>query len=941
MESSLSLQDIINIALKHNIKDVLLTDINGLYGMLFFQSLCIENGLRPITGCHLKYRNTDLYAIVKNADGYRNLCNIISKVHQNKKNSLMEIIKGHVKGLIFMSGNISVLKALKRSGIHDFHGFIRPDKDWYQNYKCIKEMLGHVFLGADICCGTNNDAGILKMLKAIRNNGRFDEYPLNNTTCSFDRYLECFKRFENIDNPRDLLSKINFRYHQSMLFIKNECSEQKLRGMVYGNISKRYKDPGAIVYDRVNKEMDLIIKKGFCDYFLTVHDIIKNRRYYCGRGSAAASIVAYLLYITDIDPIRHDLYFERFLNEARDDPPDIDLDFPWDERDDVLEQIFKKYSCDNCALVSNIITFKERMAIREVSKVFGAGADNIFKKTSRINYSSSKKEIYGALPHNVKAYAERIIGFPRHIGVHCGGIIVTPPRIYDYVPVEMAKKGMPIIQWEKDQAEMGGLVKIDILGNRTLAVIRDTIDNLKAIKGAVYEYKEMNIVNDKRIKASFAKGASIGVFYLESPAIRQLQKKIGSGEFEDLTVHSSIIRPAANKYINEYIRRKKGGSYKPLHPALNEVLKDTYGIMVYQEDIEKSVINMLGFSLKDSFSLRKSLTSKSPEKKIYYKNMFYEKGALNNIKTGLLDKIWSMIESFAGYSFNKPHSASYVMVSYKSGYFKEYYPAFFYAAVIENRGGYYHTGTYINHAKRLGIKVLKPSVNNCLKKSHACDNNTIRLSLSFIKGISETTITNILHENKKGPFMNMKDFYRRMFNMIDHSQVVLLILSGVFDEFADHCDVLHLLMQYLCLKDREIYTEMPLHKLNEKKLYFLENKYYGFSLREHPVAFVRKRLKDQFPFSASIEKHKNKEISLLGFYVTAKLLRTVKNKNMAFLSFEDEQNIYDTVLFPEQYEKLFHFLYATNIFILKGFVKEDHGVFAVELSDITPLMLFN
>lgn len=936
MESCLSLRDIISIALNHGMKEIALTDINGLYGMLFFQELCIKNGIKPILGSHLRYRGDEIYAIIKNDHGYKNLCNIISKIHKDQACCLADIVSEGCEGLVLFSYGLNN----KPKDLH-IYPLIYPSNNWYYHLMRAKENKAPVFLGGDICYYDEGDRKILRLLGAIQNNTRIDQVSIKDHMISFRKYQEFYEKIEEFSDFSSVLLDIDFLYKQDMIFISSERSADKLKNLVYANVHKRYNDPGSRVWTRIEKELDLIIKKGFCDYFLTVHDIIKDRQFYCGRGSAAASIISYLLFITDIDPILHNLYFERFLNEAREDPPDIDIDFPWDERDDILDYLFNKYSCDNCALVSNIITFKDRMAMREVAKVYGIPPDAISEKTKKITYLTKDQEIEADLGENrwqyIRKLAKRIIGFPRHISVHCGGIIITPPRIYDYVPVEMAKKGMPVIQWEKDQAEMGGLVKIDILGNRTLAVIRDAMKNIKEVKGRDFDYRTLDIIGDEKIKKAFAEGDSIGVFYLESPAIRMLQKKIGSGDFQDIVIHSSIIRPAANKYINEYIKRKKGENYDSLHPVLKEILSETHEIMVYQEDIERVVIKLLGFSIKESVQLRKSLGSKNPDKKEFYKKLFYNKGRMHNIRTELLDKLWFMIDSFSGYSFNKPHSASYVMVSFKSGYFKEYYPAYFYAAVIENRGGYYRSDTYINHARRNGINIMRPGINRAIY-TRAIDDDNISLGWNFIKGLSRDAIDNIRKETKLSKFHSFKDFYLRMNQRIDHSQILIMIFSGIFEEFTDIQKVLDLLIEYLNMKGRELYDDHIKHILSQKKIYYLEHKYFGFSLREHPVSFIRKRLKDKYSCSHEIPSFNGKRIVLLGYYTTLKLVSTKKYEKMAFISFEDEKGIYDAVLFPGSYSAFKDNLFLGNLFLIKGKVKKDYNTYHIDIEDLSPII---
>ena len=412
-------------------------------------------------------------------------------------------------------------------------------------------------------------------------------------------------------------------------YLKEEC---------YRGAERRYGELSDSVRKRLEHELKIIKDKGFATYFLIVRDIVRQSTRTCGRGSAAASLVSYCLGITHVEPITHNLFFERFLNEGRTDPPDIDIDFPWDERDGVFDYVFRKYGAVRAAMISNHVGFRARAAVREVAKVYGLPEQEIKAVTQRMGYYWSIRNLEDSIRHHpiykdmelkdpwpeIVRLAVKLDGYPRHMSVHCGGIVIVPDRIDRYVPVEPAPKGVPIIQWEKDQAEDAGLIKIDLLGNRSLAVIRDALAAIKENYGTEIDYEQWDPTTDAKTQDLIRRGDTIGVFYVESPSMRQLQQKCQTGDFDHLVIHSSIIRPAANKYIREYVRRLRGGSYQSLHPILDEVLGETYGIMVYQEDVSRIAMAMAGFNASDADLLRKILSKKRAGRKLEdYKEMFY------------------------------------------------------------------------------------------------------------------------------------------------------------------------------------------------------------------------------------------------------------------------------------------------------------------------------
>ena len=693
-------------------------DTNGFYGIINFIQACKKNGLEPVICARLKNGSFNGILVARSMKGYSRICRLITKIHQddsfNIKNELLKNTKGPTERR--SSGPTEGLSSGSRpEGCSLDYFVITRDRDllsgmaagvfaeinvlkknYALDYAYAKRSGVQPVLIYPVYFLKKEDIHVHTLLRAIDKNKKLSalfpeevqskySYPVPESEIR-SRYSFMEDALKNTSLIAEK-SCFNFTAGSAIMPRFGEDSFLRLKSLCLENLKKRYDKVTPSVTERLEKELEIIRSKGFADYFLVVHDIVKRSTFTCGRGSAAASIVSYLLFITHVDPVLHKLFFERFMNKTRPDPPDIDVDFPWDTRDGILEYIFKKYSNKNSAMVSNHVTFSVRSSVREVAKVYGMPENEISRITKNIkyyysrttddfeNYSINRGRSTDGKPSPLMARIYRdavaVNGRPRYLSVHCGGVVITPKPVYSYIPVERAPKGVNLIQLEKDQAEDFGFVKIDILGNRSLAVVRDTLKLVKAHYGITIRYPELNPLNDKKTTSMLAKGDTIGVFYVESPAMRQLQKKTRRGDYGHLVIHSSIIRPAANMYIREYIERLRGKPYRPLLPEMGEILKETYGIMCYQEDITKIALEIAGFPLAEACELRKVVANKRKiERKLQLKDMFYKNCLKRNISPDTIDQIWTMIESFSGYSFCKPHSASYALLSFKACYLK-------------------------------------------------------------------------------------------------------------------------------------------------------------------------------------------------------------------------------------------------------------------------------
>lgn len=533
--------------------------------------------------------------------------------------------------------------------------------------------------------------------------------------------------------------------------------------------------------------------------------------------------------------------------------------------------------------------------------------------------------------------AQRIIGVPRHLSVHPGGVVITPQPLHDYVPVEPAPKGVPIIQWEKDAAEESGLVKIDLLGNRSLGVIRDAIANLEE-NGRTVNEVHWEPEDDSATQQSVARGDTMGCFYIESPPARRLQKKAGVGDFEHLVIHSSIIRPAANEFIREYVRRLHGGQWEPIHPLLADVLDETYGIMVYQEDVSKTAVAMAGFSHADADGLRKIMSKKDKARKLDdYKARFTAGAQARGVTAKQIEAVWDMMMSFSGYSFCKPHSASYARVSYQAAYLKTHYPTEFMAAVISNQGGFYSTFAYVSEARRLGVKILSPDVNQSDVRWKG-NTGTVRVGLLSLKHLSADTSQRIVDERQTAPYQNLTDFIARV--RPDDPEVRSLIHAGAFESLYPGKSRAMLLWELACLNRSRagrpstgnlfaINPDVPRPLFPpENKRERLRNEFavLGFLCDRHPMVLYADTLQSLPIVKArDLPRFVGRSVSVAGLLITGKVVYTKHGDPMEFLTFEDETGLVETTFFPKVYRRFCALLDRSHPFILSGKVAEDFG----------------
>ncbi|MFQ5905641.1 MAG: DNA polymerase III subunit alpha [bacterium] len=971
MRGTASLEALCSAMLERGMDTFALTDTNGIYGLNFFLQIAEELGIRPIVGAELRKGSRRAVVLVKDGEGYANMCRILTDLHCEPDFSLVNSLRRRHRGLFVLSDCQDFLARIR--DIPDAYLELIPGRPAREKIRFAREAGLPLVATNDVHFIEASGYKVHRLLRAIDLNTKLCRIPAEELALESSwlrspaQMMEALSHCPDaVENALDVASRCRktWRFGE-MVFPESGIADPSsvLRERCYEGARKRYESLSRKVVERIEHELSVIEEKGFAQYFLVVQDMVSQAPRTCGRGSAAASIVSYCLGITHVDPIAHNLLFERFLNPGRKDAPDIDVDFPWDERDEILEYVFRKYGKKRAAMVGNHNSFRARAAIREVAKVYGLSESEIKtitgrladiwtledgEQTVRTHPKFRGVELKEPWPE-VLRWARRLEGFPRNMSVHCGGVVIVPDEISRYVPVQPAPKGVSIIQWEKDQTEDSGLVKIDLLGNRSLAVIRDALRAIEENYGTRIDYADLNPLGDPETLALLASARTIGVFYVESPAMRQLQAKTGVGDFEHLVIHSSIIRPAANTFINEYVRRLRGAAYKPLHPSLGELLSETHGIMCYQEDVTKAAMAIAGFDVVKADGLRKALSKKRPFKRLArYRREFY-RGALDRgVRLDTINRIWEMIMSFSGYSFCKAHSASFALVSFKSAYIKAHYPAEFIAAVISNQGGYYSTFEYVSEAKRMGLRVLLPDINES-KKEYTGKGRQVRVGLMQLKGLSERAMDRILAERERGRFSSLEDFMRRV--PIDPSEIRMLVKAGCFDSVSGSEGrpglmwKLHLSSSeerdkggMLSLFEVDAPPPPSVRGYDEATVLRHEVEVLGFLVSRHPLSLYQERLGAlDYVEGEDLAGHVGERVKTVGWLVTGKTIQTRTGQPMEFVSFEDTTGIYETTFFPDAYGRFSHMLETSRPYILTGKVESDMGAVYLLVENVEPL----
>lgn len=920
----MDIKTIIGQAKAVGVEQLALTDINNSSGIMEFIRVAEKAGIQPIAGMEFHRDKQLLYiGIARNREGFRELNDFLTFHNINDQpipNKPWDFQHAYV--IYTFSGNTDVvLKENEYIGIR----YEQLNNLFGKPLAAIKDKLIALH---PVTVGDKIDYRLHEYLRAIDLNTLLTKVGDNYKCRPNEMFLPPDKLREKfelhpfiIHNTEKLLKDCSIKVPQEKSRNKKtftgsiQGDYERLRELTMEGKLYRFGKKHEKAEKKIEDELKVIHDQGFAPYFLITHDIIThfmNKGYYhVGRGSGANSTVAYCLRITDVDPMELDLYFERFLNKARTSPPDFDIDYSWDQREDVQNYIFKRYGKDYTALLGTMSTFKDRSVIREIGKVLGLPPAEIDSFTDR---TTDRHKETNPTYKKIMAVYERMANMPNQRSIHAGGVLISEEPITYFTALDMPPKGMPTVQWDMYEAEAIGFEKFDILSQRGIGHINEAtqlIADNRNEKVDIHNFKKLK--NDDNINFQLKTSDSIGCFYIESPAMRQLLRKLKCGDYLTLVAASSIIRPgvAQSGMMQAYIRNFHApDKVVYLHPVMEEQLKETYGVMVYQEDVIKICMHFAGMDGSDADILRRGMSGKYRSKIEFDKlvDKFFAGAKALGRPDDITAEVWRQVSSFAGYSFSKAHSASFAVESYQSLFLKTYYPMEFMVAVLNNYGGFYSRWLYVHELKKAGATVHLPCVNRSEAKVSIKDTDAF-LGMIGIQGLENKYHESIPQERHlNGPFINLEDFIKR--TGITLEQCIILIRIGAL-RFTGRSkkELLWEVHNYLGNKPpskpiNELFS-IPAKELKLPELLntSLENAYNELELLGFPLTLsMFDLLKTNFRgdvMTKDLMQNIGKTVRMIGNYVCEKTVHTQNNKLMWFGTFLDaEGNFFDTTHFP-------------------------------------------
>ena len=948
-----SAEQLVDTAAQLEVKSLALTNVNGTPDVWDFVQFCHAKNIKPIVGCEIRNDQKFCYLLLaRNANGFTQINQFLTDQFQkdlkfptrpvfDKDVFVVYELAGHDFTLLRDNELIGVkpseVNKLLRLPIGDhLNKFVIRHPVTVQNklYHNLHRLLRAVDLNTLLTKLTPNDyAGLDEVF-----------IPEGEIHKKFEAYPEIIKRTEQVVQACGIDFDFNGDKNADTFGDSKEADHQLLRKLAFEGIFERYGEPRQEIIDRVEKELKVIQELNFNTFYLTVWDVIIYARsrnfYYVGRGSGANSIVAYALKITEVDPIKLDLYFERFLNEFRSSPPDFDIDFSHKDRDEIIAYIFNKYGKDHVSLLGMYSTFKHRAIIRELGKVLGLPKAEIdaLAGTRKISFAED------SIQKKILKYGDMMRSFPNHHSIHAGGILISAKPICTYTALQLPPKGFATAQIDMFVADKIRLHKLDILSQRGLGHIKDTIEIVKQNRGISIDISKTDeFMKDELVKKNIREANTIGCFYIESPAMRQLLLKLKCADYLTLVAASSIIRPGVSQsgMMKQYIYNyHHPDEVKYLHPKMEELLKETYGVMVYQEDVIKVAHHYAGLDMAEADILRRAMSGKYRGSKEmdrleikFFKNCL-EKGYPETISR----EVWRQISSFAGYSFSKAHSASFAVESYQSLYLKTYFPMEFMVAVINNFGGFYRTQFYFHELKKAGATIHPPCVNNS-KIYTSISGTDVFVGFVHIEKFTESLRDKLIHERDHfGLFTDLENFIERVQPGMEQLNILIRVGAVRFTGI----DKKNLLWKANFMQKQM--KEVPAMKalFQEPQIEFSLPQFTQYPLEDafDEIEILGFALNNAFDlcdhnlqhitYAKDLSKMPKGEITVIGQLVTTKDSYTKRNEHMLFGTFLDPSGDWlDTVHWPASISK--YPLSGSGFYKMKGKVMQDFGVFAVEV----------
>jgi DNA-directed DNA polymerase III PolC len=955
---TITVERLSELAAAAGVTRLVLTDINNTTGVPDFVRECHSRGITPAAGIEFRDSNRLLYiGIARNNEGFRELNEFIT--HHNITGTSLPPQPPSFPNAYAIYPAERHDKIILRD--NEYIG-IRPAAAGRLVSMTTKQLSECVIL-QPVTIRSPADYAVHRSLRAIDNNILLSRLE-HHMTASPDEILipenELIRPFEMwprvIDNTRRLLNdcslSIDYTTHKNKRIYSASRYDDKLllEKLAWDGMKYRYGTNNKLAEERVRHELDIIDRLGFSAYFLITWDIIRYSMacgfYHVGRGSGANSIVAYCLKITNVDPIDLNLYFERFINPRRTSPPDFDIDYSWKERDAVIEYIFRRYGHRHTALLGTINTFRGKSIVRELGKVHGLPVEEI----DALIDDPSARNNHGEIPDQIFETGNKIADFPNLRSIHAGGVLISEDPICCYTALDMPPKGFPTTQWDMYTAEELGYEKLDILSQRGIGHIKESAEVIRANRGVdVDVHAIQRFKNDPLVKDHLRRGDARGCFYIESPSMRGLLQKLRCDDYLTLVAASSVIRPgvARSGMMRQFIYRfHNPDKFEYIHPVMKDILSETYGVMVYQEDVLKVCHHFAGLDLSDADTLRRAMSGKYRSKQEMQKitDRFFSNCREKGYPEEITREVWRQIESFAGYSFSKAHSASYAVESFQSLWLKAHYPLEFMVAVINNFGGFYRTWVYVHEARREGAAIEAPCINRSMYKTTIYGKN-IFLGLIHILGLENSLAKEIISErDNSGDYQGLEDFISRIGPCLE--QTVILIRTGAF-RFTGKSKALLLWEAHMLINRGTSETARTLFNPEPKRFVMppfeqsqLEDAYDEIELLGFPLTlswFDMLQTKYRGEVTASeMNTVAGQRVKMLGHLVTVKYIKTVKREWMNFGCFIDHRGeFFDTTHFPQSLTK-WPFR-GSGTYLIQGKVVDEFGSVTVEVEKMAKL----
>lgn len=988
---TLPVEELFEEAIRCGVHKLVMTEINNTASYIEMLRLCEErsprqgsqtatgkrtHALEIVVGVEFRNGNDLLYiAIAKNNAGFEAINRFLSRYNRDAKPFPERAPDFDNVFVIYPFQKV----APEQLRAHEYIGIRKQEGNQFAMYPARAGYEGKFVVLHSVTFANKTDYNIHRLLRAIHDNTLLSKFPKHLLAHEDEIMMpeevlaHAFKRFpEVIKNTEDLLSQCRLDFtlkedkNKKHIYGTPEEDWRILETETWKGFASRYghytkQEALDELTERVNRELRIIRHKNFCAYYLVTYRLIvyaKQQGYdFVGRGSGANSVVAYCLGITNVDPIDLNLYFERFLNEERTSPPDFDIDFSWDNRDDIYRYIFDTYGLDHVCLLGTHTTYKYRSILRELGKVFGLPKEEIDALVDEPQHFKSRDHI----TELIFKYASYIVkkGLPANISIHAGGVLITEKPIYAYTATELPPKGYPVSHFEMHNAEDLGIYKFDILSQRGLGHLKETVKHVKRNRGIDVDIHRFHVFKeDEKVKDLLRNSKAMGCFYVESPAMRMLLEKLRCSDYLTLVAASSIIRPgvASSGMMRAYIERfhltQNGGTYESIHPKMDELMAETYGVMVYQEDVIKVAHHFAGLTLTEADVLRRGMSGKyrSREEFQRVRERFFENCQKRGYAQHVTDRVWFEIESFSGYSFAKGHSASYAVESYQSLYLKAHYPLEFMVGVINNFGGFYRTEFYFHEARMNGAEIEAPCVNRSEHLTTIYD-TSIFIGFIHLKSLESKIAKEIPEERLRGgEYKSLDNFLRRIALGLEQIRILIRLGSFRFTGKSKQRLLWEAMLYFGNIKQRNKTTidlfdtepkDYPLPALQRNPLEdaFDEIELLGFPLCNPFLLIASPERGDTL--ARDLKNKKNQLVHIVGYVVTTKDASTMKTRESMFFGtfFDERGEVFDTVHFPDSARK-FPFR-GRGFYSIKGKVTEDFGVYAVEVGWMDKLPIVN